>query len=473
MWNWTLIFSLILLSAFFSPLSCSIANDWKLSEEFEAWGCTFHVYFEPEPGSIASSRSLIKGIIDVKGQCKGFGLEVGLTLVGTWDGEEIIEQRMGYEIDGSETFLTGSNSSWYKEIPINVPEVDTFECYMMVSIVWWDYDLKSEDRVIKVRAEYRKTPPKGNAGFPLSEDAIHFIVSSLVLLILGVVCVGVVCAGVVFIIGLNKYGLTIITIKQIQQFLHPFLTQRDETKLLDTINQELLQPGIITHLNDRKNILQVRLAKEKPTSSQEGVITRFNELRTNIEKNSLYSIISSHFLRASRKKESYPSDKLSETRIQLLRDSLRKGQWNGLDDPQNVKLAADTCLAYLHTHKAKNDIIQLQELNIPEESKTLAEKIKKYLDLKQKHQYSYNGVIRQHEASEELQEKIEEVDSVLKRIQSLIQDNPEGYKRKCDNEKKQITKYLDWLDATSQDFHYITILREYDALLNRELEYLE
>ena len=397
------------------------------------WGYSVQVYFDPGPGTIPRDISTINGVIDVSGQFTGYVFTIDLLMIGASVGDEIIESYLGSVVDGSNMTLWSSDTSWHKEFPLEVPKAEIFSCFMMVTFSCWGYELEHDDKAAKVQADYTKTSVKNN-NINLSDTEIVYFSILIIKLSAGIS---------IFVLIKSRSRESVPSdsmvdekISQIQKILDPVFDDHGNFKVPDITNEKIkLHAGDLTLLHSRKEALQAELAKLPLIHEQKELLSVLTEHRASIVKNPLFALLSSHFLRSSRKRENCPVDDFSINQVRHLKESFKDGRWNGLENPQIVVLAASVCLSYLQAHKSKNDLNLLKELDIPVESERLANRVKKYQQFEKKHQVTYNDLMIQQESNMQTanraQEELERIDSVLIEVRKYLDNNYRSYRNDC------------------------------------------
>ena len=229
-----------------------------------------------------------------------------------------------------------------------------------------------------------------------------------------------------------------------------FLTRGGEFKELDLSKLSVTpNPGEITRLIRRKKGMQNKLEKLKPRLEElQEIEFKFDEARKPIINNELFKFISSYFIRASRRRENFPDEEEVIHKVQRLRDSLQEGNWDKLQNMDNVKLAWSICDKYV----ASSDVERKTPLNanfdLEKDTKTLIDNIKNLNKVERSTKWppDKNLVIQ---SKEDILLELKIVDRLLENFKNLNKKDSKDYIRNCSNLNKKVKEYLKWLKSVA------------------------
>lgn len=414
-------------------------------------GYNMHLFFKPEPGTTFLKN--ITAVIKIEGNFTGSLFVIRTCHFQVFKGSRIIKE--SYEYD--DIHLSNLSQTWQKEILINLPEsnlaVRTYHCEFTIEVYWKQHELSSE--------QIQEIIIEGDFNVKQNVNLLE-----IQLFVVGL-CI------IFFTIGLG-YFVFWLSISFISAIFKPFKPPaktasestkkfefKEELKLIQIIGElgkpqepqldksihEIL-PGEISLYQD----YQVKLIKQKKLIEQSYQVKeeQRSELIKNkqiIKDNSLYKLVSSWFLKASRKRESY-SRKDEET-IQLLQESLREGTYIGFETELNCQLAFQICTRFLK--EEKEDEIEFANTQLHEQGYRLAELVRDYHQSKTR--YKTDELTLQQQMNKDL-EDLENIGSKIKKINSHVKTfRTRSYWRRLRSQRQYIKRYK----ALQQYFNYLTI----------------
>ncbi|MFX0015705.1 MAG: hypothetical protein ACFFB2_12285 [Promethearchaeota archaeon] len=416
-------------------------------DEFEILGFNVQIYFdpkpEPEPKTISSGIDKIKGIINITGEFSGYFFGIIIDSYGTIYNNETI---FSNENIGKLTIqLNSSHKAYTEEILIETPNSNgQFTVYMVAYFVWWEemtYDF-SGDKVVKLDAEYQK----------LGFDLANIIIPSAIFLF---------CISMIFIsvfayrkihkqkdIDTNEINKRL---EQIIIFNKQFFTRSGGFKDLD-LNSMISwdKPGQLNLLEQRKQELEQKLKKLEPRQKElNGIAKRLEEARNPVLNNDLFKVISSHFIHASRKRENYPSINHVEEKVRELRNSLREGRWDELQDLEKVKLAWIICESYIR--ETNTEEVLLGKNRDPEkEAIALTMYVKNFIQTETNTRWppDRNLILK---TIEESKTDLDIISNLIIKLRKSNKKSIRKYLKKCETIKQEAEDNLKWLKSREAD----------------------
>jgi len=418
------------------------ANDWPSNEEFEALGYNVHTYFDPVPGTISSDLNIVKGIISINGEFKGDEFAIIIRSYGTIYRNETIfsNEYIGIRY----IILNSSIKSYTEEILIETPSSGQFIVYIEMYFAWTEEKggIILGNKTITLVADYQK----------LGFDLANIIIPGVIFLF----CISLIIISVFSYKKVHK-GKDIDTteinqrLDQINIMSKQYFTRAGDFKDLDLSSKNLLnQPGQLSLLEHRKQELERKLKNLKPRQEELDKIAKsLEDARNPILYNEFFKFISSNFIHASRKRENYPPIDNVEDKVLELRNSLREGRWDELQDLEKVKLAWKICESY---KREANDeeLLLMNDLDVDKEAKTLVNHIKSYIQIEANTRWppDRNLILK---TIEELKIELEINDGLINKLRKSGKKSLKKYLKKCENLKKEAENNLKWLKSRENE----------------------
>ncbi|MHA2226978.1 MAG: hypothetical protein ACXAC8_17315, partial [Candidatus Hodarchaeales archaeon] len=114
-----------------------------------------NTYFDPEPGTISSDLSKVKGIISVNGEFTGYEFAIIIDSYGT-----IYKNETFFSNEDSRRIITLNSSikSYIEEILIETPLSGEFKAYIVILFAWIEEMTSTEigNKTIILEANYQK-----------------------------------------------------------------------------------------------------------------------------------------------------------------------------------------------------------------------------------------------------------------------------------------------------------------------------
>ena len=435
-------------------------NGWPSDDEFEILGYNIHTYFDPLPGTISSDKE-IKGVINITGEFTGYDLGIVVdSYVTIYENETIYSNE---DIGRRVVVLNSSIKSHTEEIRLETPTSSgQFTVYMVIFFGWREVisaDLTGNKTII-LDADYQK----------LGFDLANIIIPGLIFLF----CI---CLIVISVIGFKKvHKEKTIDINEINKKLDQmniltkkYFTRAGDFKNLDpSLKRILNQPGQFYLLENEKHELEMKLKKLKPKQDELDKIDKtLAEARNPILNNDFFKFISSNFIHASRKRENYPPIDNVEAKVQELRNFLREGRWEELQDLEKVELAWRICESYIRETNDE-EFFWVIDVDVEKEAKLLTDLIKSYSQIKADTRWppDRNLILK---TIEELRTELEIINKSITTMRKSDKKSLKKYLKKCENLKKEAENNLKWLESREEDIDTDIVernLRRMEKLIN-------
>jgi len=443
------------------------ANDWSPSETFRFLGVNAEVYFTPEPGKVDIELEDVKGIINLTRVSNDYNLIVGVIAYGTIQENVTIFNNTGIR----EILFDASINSYTEEISLKTPEKGSFISYMVIVFLWEDTEtlLRENNKTVRLAADYNKH----YTGFDLASIVVP-----------GVFFVFLAGIFIVSSYSFKKYrskrpDLDSINkkVEEIYNSSKDFFTRGGELKELDLSKiKSTPNPGEISLLRQKKRKLQKNLANLKPKLDElNRIAIRLERAREPVEKNELFKFISSFFIRASRKREIFPPGDGVGNKVRQIRDELKEGKWEKLQNIENIKIMWFICDKYSKTTVIHKELPLSDDFDITDESIILAYNIKRYYEIKNNTHWppDRNMALK---AEEDILAELKIIDGLLANYKKLNKKRLRNYASTCSKIKKEAEDNLKWLGSLEDEVEVnltkrlIRRLQKLDELMTKELD---
>jgi hypothetical protein len=415
---------------------------WPSNEEFDVLGFNVYTYFDPEEGTISSALSKVKGIISINGEFTGYDFAIIIDSYGTIYRNETIFSNE--DIGRRYIILNSSIKSHTEEILIETPPSGQFTIYLVILFAWREEMTPNAagNKTIILDADYQKQ------AFELADIVLPGVIFLF-------------CISIIFIsvLGTRKFrkrrdiDITEINerLEKINLINKQYFTRAGDFKDLDlSIKSSFHQLGQFSLLEQKKQELERRLKNLEPRQDELDKITKsLEEARNPILNNNFFKFISSHFIHASRKRENYPPINNVEDKVLELRNSLREGRWDELQDHEKVKLAWMICESYLRETNYK-ELSLLTDIDIDKKAETLAKSIKSYIQIEANTRWPPDRKLILN-TIQELKTELEINDILINKWRKSDKKSLKKYLKKCENLKKKVENNLKWLKSREPD----------------------
>ncbi|MFX0183929.1 MAG: hypothetical protein ACFE95_12670 [Candidatus Hodarchaeota archaeon] len=460
----SVIFLTVLIS---NVISVYGANNWSPSETFGLMGVNVEIYFTPEPGKININLEEVKGIINITRVNNDYNLEVMVLYYGTIQDNVTIFNNTGTRV----IFFDTSINSYIEQISIKTPANGSFISYMVIVFLWEDTEtlLIENNKTVQIAADYEKQ----FKGFDLANIVIP---GGVIVFLAGVV--------ILYITRFKKHpnkgpDLNSINekVEEIFNSSKDFFTRGGELKELDLSKiKSTPNPGEISLLRQKKRKLQNKLTNLKPKLDELNRITiRLERAREPVEKNELFKFISSLFIRASRKREIFPPGDDIGNKVRQIRDELKEGKWESLQNIENIKIMWFICDKYAKTTVIHKEIPLSDDFDIADEAIILAYTIKRYFEIKNNTHWppDRNMTLK---VEEEILAELKIIDVLLENYKKLNRKRLKNYSSTCSKIKKEAEVNLKWLESLDDEIEVNLVKRlikrllKLDELMTKELD---
>ncbi|MFX0173802.1 MAG: hypothetical protein ACFE9L_18115 [Candidatus Hodarchaeota archaeon] len=429
------IFLTILISTIISVYG---ENDWLPEEKFGLLGVNVEVYFTPKPGKISIELEVVKGIINITRVNNDYNLRVGILYYGTIQENVTIFNNTGIR----EIFFSTSIDSHLEQISLKTPENGSFISYMVIVFLWEDTEtlLIENNKTVKLAADYEKH----FQGF----DLANIVIPGMFIVFL---------AGMVFLYSSRikkrpskKADINGINekVEEIFNSTKNFFTRGGELKELDLSKiKSTPSPGEIWLLKQKKKKLLKKLSSLKPKLDElNRIALRLERAREPVEKNELFKFISSFFIRASRKREVFPPGDDIGNKVRLLRDELKEGKWERLQNIENIKIMWFICDKYTKATIIHKELPLNDDFDITDESIILGYSIKRYFEIKNSTHWppDRNMTLK---AEEDILAELKIIDGLQENYKKLKKKTLKNYASSCSKILKEAEVNLKWLKS--------------------------
>jgi hypothetical protein len=236
-------------------------------------------------------------------------------------------------------------------------------------------------------------------------------------------------------------------LEQINVINKQYFTRSGDFRDLDLSSKSFFHLlGQLSLLEQKKQELKRRLTNLKPRQDElDKIAESLEEARNPILNNDFFKFISSHFLNASRKRENYPPIDNVEAGVLELRNSLKEGRRDKLQDVEMVKLAWMICESYIRETKIK-ELPLLTDIDVDREAKTLANYIRDFIQVESNTRWppDRNLILK---TIEELKTELDMNNSLINKLRNSEKKSLEKYLKNCKSLKKEAEKNLKWLKS--------------------------
>ncbi len=448
-WSTSLITVLISFALFGTFISVNGNEYWVSHKEIEYSGDEVFLYFTPEPGIVSMETEKVSGVINVTSNNEDFSIRILVLAYGTiQDNETIYTNEAQLRI-----ILNTSINAYWTEIELKTPENGNFTVYMVVDSYWYYETTVVYNESVNLAVNYQKA----STGFDLAS----------ILLLVGLISIS---GTLLIFIGSNarrfrpkSFDIPFIEekLEEIDQIIRSYFTKGGEFREIEKV-ESLQKPGEISIIKHQRKSRQLMYEKLQPRMNEMNKIRkRHQAAQEPIFNNPLFNIISSLFIRASKKQEYYPDDSNISNHVQEIRNSLQQGKWDQLNDVTKIKIAWEICDKYAKSLPSEKDLLKYSILDFDLEAIKLSGQIRNYQKVKRENPWPIDrNLILQ--SRDDLTRELELIDRLLENYKSKTKKDLSQYAKECSSLKKEADynlKYLKWLKNQNDMIEINLLLR--------------
>jgi hypothetical protein len=461
----TVFISFILFGTF---ISVNGNEYWLSQKEIEYSGDEIFLYFTPEPGKITMETEKVSGMINVTSNNEDYSIRILVLAYGTIQDNETIYTNVAQ----LEISLNTTINAYTEEIELKTPKNGNFTIYMVVDSYWYNETTLVYNETVNLAADYQKE----STGLDLASILLPvglIIISGSLLIFIG---------SIIRRFRSKSLDITLIEekLQEIDQIIRSYFIKNGEFIEIKKV-ETLQKPGEISLLKHQRKSRQLMLEKLQPRMYE------MNEIRIKYEaaqdlvfNNPLFNIISSLFIRASKKQEYYPDTNNISNHVQEIRNSLQQGKWDQLNDVTKIKIAWEICERYAKSLPLEKDSLEYPILDFDLEAIKLSGYIRNYQEVKRENPMpSDRNLILQ--SRDDLTRELELVDRLLENYKSINKKDLSQYAKECSSLKKEAEsslEYLKWLKKQNDIIDINLLLRLEDRthklreLITEEISYI-
>ncbi len=442
----TLTISFILFGTF---ISVNGNEYWLSHEEIEYSGDEVFLYFTPEPGKVSMETEKVSGMINVTSNNEDYSIRILVLAYGTIQDNETIYTNVAQ----LEIILDTSINAYTREIELKTPENGNFTVYMVIDFYWYNEATVVYNETVNLAANYQKA----STGFDLASILLPvglIIISGSLLIFIG---------SIVRRFRSKSLDITLIEekLEKIVQIIRSYFTKDGEFREIEKVGS-LQKPGEISLIKHQRKSRQLMLEKLQPRMNEmKEIRIRHEAAQEPVFNNPLFNIISSLFIRASKKQEYYPDTSNISNHVQEIRNSLQQGKWDQLNDVTKIKIAWEICEKYAKSLPSEKDLLEYPILDFDLEAIKLSGQIRNYQEVKRVNPWpSDRNLILQ--SRDDLTRELELIDRRLENYKSINKKDLSQYAKECSSLKKEADsslEYLKWLKKQNDIIDINLLLR--------------